>query len=173
MCLVAGYMFVYMPFGLMTLIYKNKAVIKKLSWKRKFGMLTEELNSRDILQLYFYPLFLYQRLVIAAIIVYMQTYPSLQCFAVMACNSAMIAYLIYVKPFKEENQQTTTVLDELCIFLCVSLFLILVYKDIGTDSKTSLGWAIIVLILLSVLKNFFVVIYFGVQKVQRQLRDMF
>lgn len=74
-CLIVGYVFIYMPFGLMTLIYNNKAIIKKLQWKRKYGMLTEELNNRDILQLYFYPLFLYQRLVIASIIVYLQDHP--------------------------------------------------------------------------------------------------
>jgi hypothetical protein len=74
----------------------------------------------------------------------------------------MMAYLIYVKPFKEENQQTTTVVDELCILICVCLFLIILFVDLKTDSKTKLGWGIIVLIVLSVSKNFFVVIYFGI-----------
>jgi hypothetical protein len=46
---VAGYVFVYMPFGLMTLIYNNRDHIKKTYWIRKYGMLTDELHHRDIL----------------------------------------------------------------------------------------------------------------------------
>jgi hypothetical protein len=42
-------------------------------------------------------------LVISGIIVYGENYPFLQCIAVIACNFGMMAYMILIKPFKEEN----------------------------------------------------------------------
>jgi hypothetical protein len=48
-----------MPFALMTIIYYNRNNVKKLEWRRRDGMLTEELNNKDILQLYYYPIFMY------------------------------------------------------------------------------------------------------------------
>lgn len=86
-------------------------------------MLTEELRAHSILQLYYFPLFMFQRLMIAGIIVYVYDYPLLQCILVIICNIAMIGYLVVVRPFKEESQQTTTVLDEIVIMVCVCLFI--------------------------------------------------
>ena len=66
-----------MPFGFMTLIYNNRHQVRKNIWTQRYGMLTDELKQKDIMQLYYYPVFLYQRLVIAAIIVYLQDYPAI------------------------------------------------------------------------------------------------
>lgn len=69
----------------------------------RYGMLTDELRHKSILQLYYYPLFMYQRLLIAGIIVYLYDYPLMQCVSVIICNIAMMSYLIVVRPFKEES----------------------------------------------------------------------
>ncbi len=47
--MVVGYLFVYFPFGVMTLIYNNRRNLRKSTWVRTFGMLTDELKSKDIL----------------------------------------------------------------------------------------------------------------------------
>ena len=122
---VFGAISLLLPFLTMTLIYHNRRVIRSLKWKKKFGMLTEECRNHSILQLYFYPLFMYQRLMIAGVIVYVFDMPLMQCLLVIALNMAMVTYLIIVRPFKEESQQTTTVLDEFVIMVCVGLFIIL------------------------------------------------
>lgn len=73
----------------------------------------------------------------------------------------MALYLIIVKPFTEENQQTTTVVDELVIMTCVCLFMVLYLRDLDIEQRKNYGWGIVILILFSVAKNFGVVIYFG------------
>ena len=81
----------------------------------------------------------------------------------LGSNIAMIAYLITVRPFREENQQTTTVIDELVIMVVLCMFLAYVFKpSMNGTERTNLGWVIIGLICFSVIKNFTVVIYFGV-----------
>eukprot|EP00347_Sterkiella_histriomuscorum_P005340 403356986 len=172
---IFGAISLLLPFMAMTLIYHNRRIIKSKKWKMKFGMLTDECRSKSILQLYYYPLFMYQRLFIAGIIVYVYDMPLLQCLMVMACNLAMIVFLVIIRPFKEESQQTTTVLDEIVIMVCVGLFIKLYQGGPNMDpsSKKDLGWGIIGLIMFSVCKNFGVVIYFGIQKTQEKLRKMF
>ena len=38
------------------------------------------------------------------------------------CNLSMAAFLIIVRPYKLENQQTSTVVDELILFVCLIIF---------------------------------------------------
>ena len=76
-CFLVGYVFTYIPIFLMTLISKNRRDIRKLKWTKKCGMLTSELSNRSIIQLYYYPLFLYERILIAGIIVYLNAYPAI------------------------------------------------------------------------------------------------
>jgi len=90
-------------------------------------MLTEELRRKSILQLYYYPVFLFQRLVIAGIIVFVYEYPYIQVFTVILTNVLMLGFLLIIKPFKEENQRATTIMDELIIMTCVSIFIFFLY----------------------------------------------
>ena len=99
-----GTLSLLLPFLTMTLIYENRRYVKRVVWKEKFGMLTEEVRSKNILQLYYFPLFMYQRLMISGIVVFLYDYPLIQCVLVMLCNACMMAYLIIVRPFRDENQ---------------------------------------------------------------------
>jgi hypothetical protein len=38
-------------------------------------------------------------------------------------NVAMALYMVIVRPYKEENQQTTSVIDELILFICIMIFI--------------------------------------------------
>ena len=73
---MVGYAFFYLPIFLMSIIASNRREIKKVKWTKRCGMLTEELGHKNLMQLYYYPLFLYERMLIAGIIVYMQSWPS-------------------------------------------------------------------------------------------------
>ncbi|CDW90898.1 cadg multi-domain protein [Stylonychia lemnae] len=153
-----------LPFITMTVIYKNMKKIQKKNWIYSWGMLTEELRKKSILQLYYYPIFMFQRLIIVEIIVYLYDSPFIQCLAVAICNIMMILYLITVKPFHSESQQTTTVIDEFVILLCLLVFIQLGGSQMTQDKRKNLGWILIFLILSSVCKNFGVVLYFTVKE---------
>jgi hypothetical protein len=58
--------------------------------------------------------------------------------------------------------------------ICICFYLVLIYvPDLTATNKTNLGWLIVAVIVLSAVGNFTVVIYFGAQKLQRKIRDMF
>lgn len=63
--MATGFVFVFgaigllLPFLTMSLIYSNRKQIRKASWRNRFGMLTDECRNKSILQLYYYPVFMY------------------------------------------------------------------------------------------------------------------
>jgi hypothetical protein len=62
----------------------------------------------------------------SATIVYFYDYPLIQCGMVAIANLSMTAYFVFIRPYKAENQQTTTVVDEIILFVCV-LFFVYIY----------------------------------------------
>lgn len=48
-----------LPFITMAIIYSNRKRVGSQKWRRSFGMLTEESSTYTILQLYYYPLFMF------------------------------------------------------------------------------------------------------------------
>jgi hypothetical protein len=76
-CFIVGYLFLYAPFAFLNLINKNRKQLRKSDWVDRFGLLTDDLEVDNIVCCYYYPLFMYERMIIAAIIVFMQTWPSL------------------------------------------------------------------------------------------------
>jgi hypothetical protein len=65
-------------------------------------------------------------MVYSATIVYLYSYPLIQCLLVACANIGMVFFLVVVRPYKEENQQTTQAVDELILFVCV-LFFVYIY----------------------------------------------
>ena len=85
----------------------------------------------------------------------------------------MIGYLLYIRPFKDENQQTITVINELMIVIVCLFYLGFIYGNLQGNTATNVGWVVVMLVCLQAVSNFVVVIYFGVTKMQRRIRDMF
>lgn len=111
---------------------------------------------------------------IAGTVVFVYDFPYIQCFIVVAANIGMISYMLIIKPFKEENQQATTVIDEIIIMICVFFFISYIYEpNMKPEKKTKIGWIIICFILFSVIKNFLIVLYFGFIQARRKLRELF
>ena len=92
-----------LPFTLMSTIYANRRWVRKRHWKISFGMMTDEFSQKTIMQLYYYPTYLFQRMTFAACLVFIYSYPLIQCALIGIANVAMIIYLIGVRPYKEEN----------------------------------------------------------------------
>ena len=91
------------PFIMLNIIWSNRPILKTMKFRSRFGMLTEELKRRNIIQLYYYPLFMFQRMCIAGIIVFLTELPYVQIFCVIGLNLAMLAYLLVYRPFIIEN----------------------------------------------------------------------
>ncbi|CDW87181.1 cadg multi-domain protein [Stylonychia lemnae] len=164
---------ILLPFLLMTAIFQNRKNIEKRRWINSLGILTEDLQSDHLLQIYYYPLFIFQRLTICAILVFAFSYPLIQCAMALACNFTMIIYLINIKPFKQENLQATTVLDEVIIMLIIIIFTLLTVNDYNVDERKNYGWIIVALIAFSIIKNFSVAIYFGCSKASQSYQNIF
>ncbi|CDW90935.1 cadg multi-domain protein [Stylonychia lemnae] len=171
--LITGAIAMLMPFLVMSLIYHHRKSVNKEKWNNQFGMLTYEVKNNRLLQAYYYPIFLYQRLVIVTVIVYGTPYPLVQCLIIMICNFGMIAYLLSQKPFKEEISQTTIALDELAVNICVAFFILIQVKDMKGDNLKNVGYIILVFIVISVFKNLVIVIVFGIQSAQHKIKQMF
>ena len=74
---VVGLVALFMPFYSMTIIYLNRKNVAKNKWKISFGILTDETRRKSIYQLYYYPIFMFQRLAITFVVVYADDYPTL------------------------------------------------------------------------------------------------
>jgi hypothetical protein len=55
----------------------------------------------------------------------------------------------------------------------VALFLVLYMKPMDEAERINYGWAIIILIMATVCKNFGIVIYFGYHSARKTIREMF
>ncbi|CDW72275.1 fu domain containing protein [Stylonychia lemnae] len=170
---IFGAISLLLPFLAMTVIYQNRKKIKQNSWNSRFGMLTEEVRSNNIIQLYYYPIMMYQRLLISGVIVYFSSDPVLQCSLIIFINMIMIAYLIIFRPFKRESQQATSVIDEFIIMICVLIFIYIYQAHTGPEEAKGAGWFIILLIMLSVIKNLCIVIFYGIIVARNKYLNIF
>ena len=87
----------------------------------------------------------------------------------------MSLYFVFVRPYKEENQQTTTVLDELILFVVILFFVYIYMKqdEMPIEEKKNLGWIVIFIMIFSILKNMFVLLYFGFINMRKKMKAMF
>ena len=66
----------------------------------------------------------------------------------MFCSFMMIAYMLYYRPFKDENQQTMTVINELIIVAVCAIYLTFIYVAYSAKTRTNVGWVVVVLVTL-------------------------
>ena len=111
----------------------------------------------------------------AAIIVFVYSYPLIQCIMAAMVNAAMVFYLVTVRPYKEESQQTANVVDEIILFICLLFFMYMYLNQetMDADQMKNLGWICILIMMISILKNLFVVMYFGFLNMRKKMKAMF
>jgi hypothetical protein len=65
--------------------------------------------------------------------------------------------------------------DELILFVCVLFFVYIYFKqdEMPVEESKSLGWVIIFIMLFSILKNLFVLLYFGFLNMRKKMKSMF
>ena len=66
-------------------------------------------------------------------------------------------------------------MDELILFVCVLFFIYIYFKqdEMSVEESKSLGWVIIFIMLFSILKNLFVLLYFGFLNMRKKMKSMF
>ena len=120
--------------------------------------------QRTMYQRSYYTLFLFYRLVLTLILVYLYEYPNYQISIIMVMQVIFIGYLIKFRPFKSELQQVIVVTDEFTIIVGVIL-LFFIMKHQTNMSKSQRVWYIILgVVCLSLLKNIGTILYLAITK---------
>ena len=81
----------------------------------------------------------------------------------MACQLAMIRYLMKFRPFKSELQQVICVIDEFVIVLGVLLLYFLLKYQNDIKKSATIGFVIIGVIAAAMVKNLGVIVYVAVK----------
>ncbi len=86
----------------------------------------------------------------------------------------MVAYLMKVRPFKSELSNTSSVVDEILIILATGFFMVYYFYPFLPDAEYKMvGWVIIGLVLLSVIKNFGIVAVEGFKSARAGIHEVF
>ena len=135
---IAGFFVILYPFVVLSVISKPPIYAKSKTYDKKYGTLTEDVfKKRTIYQRAYYPLFVFNRIVLTLTVVLMYESPLLQLTIIFLIQIAMIHYLIKWRPFKSELQQVIVVSDEFTIIFGLLLLYFLHRKqgDIKTSAK--------------------------------------
>lgn len=94
----------YFPFFCMTVIWSNRDKVSTRKWELTWGMLSEDTSTTYMMQLNYYPIFIYQRFYFCFCVVFLNDYPVIQVVSVVTGSVAMAVYLIINRPFRLEKQ---------------------------------------------------------------------
>ena len=92
--------------------------VKSKRYNKKYGTLTKDVfKQKTVYQRAYYSLFVFYRILLTVILVYMYRYPLYQISIFSIMQVTMIAYLIKFRPFRLELLQIFVVTDELTIIV--------------------------------------------------------
>jgi len=125
----------------MRLVDEPEDRLKSEEYKEAFGAVLEDLRT-DHNSIYFYPLFLFRRLLYSVEIVLLYDYPTIQLFVITATTLLpMLYYLIKVRPFENISDNVVNIFNELILIVCyVSAFIM---NTFSIDEKTFQMWGYI------------------------------
>ena len=87
-------------------------------------------------------------------------------------NVVVLIYLVKVRPHHNEAILVTTSIDEVVVMAAVVVFTVLYFNNdnFSDQKKRTIGLALVVVIILSVSKNFGVIIYKGIRYLRKAYR---
>ena len=92
--------------------------VKSKRYNKKYGTLTKDVyKQKTVYQRAYHSLFVFYRILLTVILVYMHKYPLYQISIFSIMQVMMIAYLIKFRPFRSELIQIFVVTDELTIIV--------------------------------------------------------
>jgi len=123
----------------------------------------------NIMNLMYYPIFMFRRLSYAATIVLLYDYPEIQLAFINIGTIAFAGYMIYWKPFKNKFSLYSAASSEL--FFAFFTTLLYTFKIPQSDyASMILGWTLISTVLVSLVTSWVCVILQQVQTWQRILK---
>jgi hypothetical protein len=103
---LVGIFVVFWPFVILRIICMQPKYVRKVEFNDKYGTLTEDFFlDRTLYQKAYYPIFVFQRLLITAILVMMYEHPFIQIWLIFLIQFGMVIYVVKMRPFNSELQQ--------------------------------------------------------------------
>ena len=119
-----------------------------------FSALFTEKRSDHIGPVFYYSIYMVRRLVIVLIALFMFEYPLFQILLLKLLSLAFLCYLLHFRPYDELQNQRLQVFNELVVYFCcyISLILLLIPSE---DSLKAffLGWFMIVAVVFNIVFN--------------------
>ena len=137
---IAGFFVILYPFGVLNVISKPPIYVKSKTYDKKYGTLTEDVyKKRTMFQRAYYPLFVFNRIILTLTVVLIYEYPLLQLAIIFIIQVIMIQYLIKWRPFKSELQQVIVVSDEFTIIFGLLLLYFLYQNQDDIKTRARIG----------------------------------
>jgi len=117
-CIAGLTLTVFLPPFVLWFLVKNRGKLNQPENKQKFSSLYEGLEKQNVWGLYFTFLFLFKRLIIAVVVVFLQGMPWLQIQIVVFMLSLDIIYTGYLQPFNKKFSNRMEIINNVFIMLC-------------------------------------------------------
>lgn len=132
-------------------------------YKKRWGIFYEGMRLDDKPSRFFQSISVLRYLLFGLILVFFYYIPLIQISGIFFCSVAYLVIMIFMRPFETKKDFFLALLSELMTTLVTFFFLVLTldenYNLVTVDTRVQIGWFIIVLIILVVLKSIALVVY--------------
>ena len=158
-------------FILLDLVWFNPKFVKTKEFRSRYGTAIEDISTKKTLfQKAYYPLFIFERVVLTAIVVIMYDYTQLQLFAISIMQISVISYLIAFKPFKEDLMNIIVCTDEFTIIVGLVIIYLMYINESDSGMMLNLSYSIFGILIISIIKNISIALYNSCTRLYRKLR---
>lgn len=117
------------------------------------------------------PIFIFNRLILTAILIMLYYHPLLQLLAITLIQIAMIGYMVKLRPFKSELMQVLAVCDEMILLFCILMLHVMYKYQYNNNSNQWISFVIIASIIISLLKNLIAILWINTTQMYSKLRQ--
>jgi hypothetical protein len=96
---------------------KHKEKLSEKHFQESFGSLFNNLKTFSVRALYFTPIFMVRRLILALSIIYMYEIPIMQLLLMSSTCTFSIWFIITVHPFEDAGLNKMEIFNEVCLFV--------------------------------------------------------
>eukprot|EP00826_Nyctotherus_ovalis_P010753 TRINITY_DN12818_c0_g1_i16.p2 TRINITY_DN12818_c0_g1~~TRINITY_DN12818_c0_g1_i16.p2 ORF type:complete len:221 (-),score=55.76 TRINITY_DN12818_c0_g1_i16:129-791(-) len=159
MGIVGGCLLICVPTLISDFLFQNKELaIRDKQFKETFSCYLSGFRIKaNILNLMFYPVYMFRRLTFAFTIVILADIPELQLAFISLETAVYLCYLVFLRPLKNKYSHYSSICSELTFFFFT--LLLSCFVELRPDKLTSvMGWIMIVMVILSMVCSWGLVI---------------
>ena len=158
-------------FILLNLVSFSPKYVRSKEFKNKFKTTIEDIaTNRTLYQKAYYPLFIFERVVLTAIVVMFYQYTEIQLFAITVLQISVIGYLIAFKPFDDQLMNIVVWTDEFTIIFGMVIIFGMYFNNNDDAMMLNLSYAIFGIIIVSIIKNLSITLYRSWTSIYRKWR---